>query len=175
MSDSKRISWDAYALILAEAASLRSEDPYIKVGACALNAEHMVQGVGYNGLASGKRLDSSEFWEDRDKRRIYMIHAETNCLSLCKKGEVETLAVTLLPCSQCATMIAAYGIKRVVYGEEYSRDALAKEIFRFYGIELQKIEEKDYDELPEEGQKSLSDKKRVVVDDNFFSTKKGPE
>ena len=43
---------EEYALELAKAASLRSEDPFVKVGACALNHENMVVGVGYNGLPS---------------------------------------------------------------------------------------------------------------------------
>ena len=95
----------------------------------------MVVGLGYNGLAPKKNVPSS-FWEDRDKRRAYMVHAETNCLSLCKRGEVELLAVTLLPCSYCAAMIAAYGVKEVLYAENYEQDDSAKMIFGFYNISL---------------------------------------
>ena len=129
-----RLDWEEYALSLAKTSSLRSEDPHKQVGACALNKEHMVLGLGYNGLASGKQVDSS-FWADRDSRRPYMIHAEANCLTLCRKGEVDLLAVTLLPCSHCATMIAAYGVRRVVYLEEYDKDLGGKEIFEFYNVE----------------------------------------
>ena len=135
MSEEERIDWYEYAMLLAFAAAKRSEDPYRKVGACALNKDIMVVGLGYNGLASGKEV-SPRFWDDRDKRRKYMIHAETNCLSLCKKGDVELLAVTLLPCSYCATMIASYGVKEILYHEEYENDQDAKEIFTFYNIDL---------------------------------------
>jgi dCMP deaminase len=138
-TDGNRLSWERYALNLAATASERSEDPFQKVGACALNEKHMVLALGYNGLASGKNVDDEGFWDDRDSRRVYMIHAEANCLSLCSRGEVDTLASTLLPCSSCATMIAAYGVSKVVYAEEYRRDALAKSIFDFYNIELIKI------------------------------------
>ena len=134
----ERIDWYEYAMLLAFAAAKRSEDPYRKVGACALNKDKMVVGLGYNGLASGKDVLPG-FWEDRDERRKYMIHAETNCLSLCKKGEVDLLAVTLLPCSYCATMIASYGVKEVLYHEEYENDQAAKEIFVFYNIEMLKF------------------------------------
>ena len=133
----KRIEWLEYAMILADAAAKRSEDPYKKVGACALNEDKMVIGLGYNGLASGKD-GNEEFWGDRDHRRKYMIHAETNCLSLCKKGEVDILATTLLPCSYCSTMIAAYGVKNVLYKEEYDFDTEAKKIFGFYSVNLLK-------------------------------------
>lgn len=134
----KRLSWDKYALNIAKTASERSEDPYQKVGACALNKEHMVIGVGYNGLASGKSPDG-QFWSDRDSRRRYMIHAEANCLSLFKKNEADLIAVTLLPCSHCATMIASYGIKKVIYKDTYKSDENAFEIFDFYNINLVRL------------------------------------
>ena len=129
-----RISWEQYALNIAQTASSRSEDHYVKVGACALNSHRMVVSVGYNGLASGKDV-SYDFWRNRDYRRKFMIHAEVNCLSLFKKGEAEMLATTLLPCSSCATLIASYGISKVVYTDVYERDTQALEIFDFYNIE----------------------------------------
>ena len=137
-SPATRLSWDQYALELAKTASLRSQDPYQQVGACALSHENMVLGVGYNGLAAGKDVDHS-FWKDRDNRRKYMLHAEANCLSLFKRGEARLIAVTLLPCSYCATMIAAYNIPLVIYSEEYERDVQARDIFNFYKIKLLKI------------------------------------
>ena len=135
-----RISWDKYALSIAETAAQRSEDPYRKVGACALNDQNMVVGVGYNGLASGVTMPYKNFWENRDYRRKFMIHAEANCLSLCKRGGVKLLAVTLLPCSYCATMISAYGIKEVYYKDIYEKDEQALEIFDFYLVKLIRIE-----------------------------------
>ena len=133
----RRLNWDEYALELAKTASLRSEDPYIQVGACALSSDNRVLGLGYNGLAPGKDVDE-QFWLDRDKRRPFMIHAEANCLSLFKSGECKILAVTLMPCSACATLIAGYQIKRVVYQDLY-RDEKAIEILDFYGIIHQQV------------------------------------
>ena len=52
----------------------------MKVGACALNKENMVLGLGYNGLASGAE-PTEDFWSDRDNRRNYMIHAELSKLA----------------------------------------------------------------------------------------------
>ncbi len=128
-----RTSWEQYALNIAAAAAERSEDLYQKVGACALNEKNMVVAVGYNGLAPGKDV-SYEFLRNRNYRRPFMIHAEVNCLSLTKRDEVSLLASTLLPCASCATMIAAYGIKRVVFRDFYKRDKSGLEIFDFYGI-----------------------------------------
>jgi dCMP deaminase len=133
-----RISWDLYALKIAQIAALRSEDPFKKVGACALDLSNRVVGVAYNGLASGIDV-SEEFWKDRDARRPFMIHAEINLLSLIKRGECNLLACTLLPCSSCASAIAAYGVKKVVYNEVYSRDNMALEIFKFNGIDCKQL------------------------------------
>jgi dCMP deaminase len=133
-----RLSWEEYAMKIAEVAALRSEDQFKKVGACALDFDNRVIGVAYNGLATGKNVDN-KFWLDRNERRPYMIHAEANLLSLIKRGECNLLACTLLPCSNCATMIAAYGIKKVIYSELYDHDMKAIDIFEFYGIEYKKI------------------------------------
>lgn len=136
----QRLNWEEYALELAKTASLRSEDPFRKVGACGLSHDNRVLGVAYNGLSSGKKVDEV-FWNDRDKRRPYMIHAETNLLSLFSRNECGLIAVTLLPCSSCAKMICSWNIKKVVYFEEYDNiDAFhSKEIFDFYNIELKKL------------------------------------
>ena len=134
----ERIGWSELALRLAKVAALRSEDPYIQVGACALDHSHRVIGVAYNGLAPGKKAPKN-FWLDRDKRRPYMIHAETNLLSLIKRNECKILACTLLPCSCCAAMISAYGIKHVVFEEIYNRDKNALDIFKFNGIKCEQL------------------------------------
>jgi dCMP deaminase len=134
MNTNNRISWDEYAIKIAQVASLRSEDPYKKVGACALDFSNRVIGVAYNGLAPGINV-TPEFWANREERLPYMIHAEANLLSLLRRGECKTLACTLLPCSCCASMISAYGIKRVIYLEEYKRDMRALDIFNFNDIE----------------------------------------
>ena len=133
-----RITWKEYALRMADVAKLRSEDPYMQVGACALSFDNRVLGCAYNGLAAGKDAPP-RFWDDRDERRPYMIHAETNLLSLCKHGEVKLVACTLLPCMSCAQSLAAYGVKEVVFNEVYSRDVQAYKIFEFYNIELTQI------------------------------------
>lgn len=135
-----RINWEQYALELARTASMRSEDIYCQVGACALSHDNRVLGVAYNGLKSGK-VAPHGFWDDRDKRRPYMIHAEANLLSLFQRDEAKLIAITLLPCSSCAKLICAWNIKKVIYAEEYSREDAkhSKEIFNFYGIELIKL------------------------------------
>jgi dCMP deaminase len=130
----QKISWDKHALLLAWAATRRSEDPYMKVGACALGFHNEVLGVAYNGLAPNK-IVTDDFWIDREKRRPFMIHAETNLLSRISPGQVKTIAITLQPCTGCAQAIASFGIKRVIYTLKYDFDKKGLDILDFYGIE----------------------------------------
>ncbi len=137
-----RLNWEQYAMELAKTAALRSEDPFRKVGACALSHDNRVLGVAYNGLKSGKTV-SSEFWNDRDFRRPYMIHAESNLLSLFQRNQCRLLAVTLLPCASCARLICAWNVESVIYSEEYENSDAehTKKIFDFYNVELKKTEQ----------------------------------
>jgi dCMP deaminase len=130
-----RINWDEHALLLAWAATLRSEDPYMKVGASALGFQNEVLGVAYNGLAPGKIVEEN-FWVDRNKRRPFMVHAEANLLARIKRNDVKTMAVTLQPCSCCAQSIVAHGIKKVVYTEKYDFDKGGLDILKFYDVEI---------------------------------------
>lgn len=133
-----RISWEQYALSLAKAASTRSEDPYMKVGACALGYNNRVLGVAYNGLVSGK-IVNEKFWKNRDDRRQYIVHAEQNLLSLFRRGEAKLLACTHLPCSDCAKLICSWEIPLVYYLNDYQRDLGAIPVFKFYKTTLKKI------------------------------------
>lgn len=133
-----RISWEEYALLLAREASKRSEDPFKKVGACALSYNNRVLGISYNGLVAGKKV-SNIFWHDREKRLPYIIHAEQNLLSLFKRGEARMIACTLLPCSDCARLICSWEIPLVCYLDNYNRDSGAIEIFKFYNTRLKKL------------------------------------
>jgi dCMP deaminase len=136
-----RLNWESYAMELAKTASLRSEDPFRKVGACALSHDNRVLGVGYNGLTSGKNV-SEDFWKDRDLRRPYMIHAESNLLSLFTRNQCKLIAITLLPCTSCAKLICAWNIEKVIYREEYDNieAKYTKDIFNFYKIKFEKID-----------------------------------
>jgi dCMP deaminase len=135
-----RISFIDTALATATAWSFRSEDPFKKVGCCILDAEGRVLSVGYNGLPA-KFIPEQNFWDDRDSRRKYILHAEINALSLIKRSNnAYILACTLLPCSSCATSIIAHGIKNVVYLEDYEPDQNALDIFKYYGVNVNKYE-----------------------------------
>lgn len=126
------MTWDEYAMRLAEVAASKSKDPWQKVGAVILRADSSIASIGYNGFPQGVTED----WEDREKRRLLVIHAEQNALRYTKPGEGKTLYSTLLPCNDCLKSIAAYGIKRVLYKEIYHQDPSSLIIAENLGIEL---------------------------------------
>jgi len=134
-SGSPRPLWPEYALALAKTASTRSQDPFIQVGACALRFDKSVAALGYNGSPRGVEID----WSNREERLKRVVHAEANCLCYCRPNEIELIATTLLPCSSCMTLIASYGIKKVVFNEIYKRDDFAMQLAKEFNIELIQI------------------------------------
>ncbi len=129
-----RLSIPEYAMALAHVASLRSEDPFRKVGAVALDFDNRVIGTAYNGLAPGYNA-SPDFWIDRDDRRKYMLHAEVNLCSLFTRGNVRLVACTTKPCTSCMQMLCAYGVKEVYYRDDYL-ESEADLIAKRYSIQL---------------------------------------
>ena len=127
-----RLDWRSYALKLAYVASERSEDPFMKVGACVLRPDNSVIGMGYNGAPPGVKIS----WINRDERRLKVVHAEVNALRYVKPGESSFLACTHIPCNECVRVLASYGIKEVIFNEVYSRDMSTLDIAKSFGIKL---------------------------------------
>jgi dCMP deaminase len=108
----------------------------LKVGA-VLTLNNRLIGSGYNGTPSGfKHCDELNDHLDlntmdgRNKHHSFSskfeIHSEVNAIiDMAKRGlspEGSTLYVTTAPCQDCAKLVIAAGVKRVVYAEEYDRE-----------------------------------------------------
>lgn len=133
-----RIPIDEYALRLAETAALRSEDPWRRVGACALSPDHRVIALAYNGVAPGVN-PPPEFWAQREDRLPFCLHAEQNLCALFQRGDVWLVAVTTQPCSSCLNLLVAHGVKEIVYREPYDRDGSSIEIAKFHRVVLRQL------------------------------------
>lgn len=134
---SDRLSIPRYAMALAHVASLRSEDPYRKVGAAALDFDNRVIGTAYNGLAPGFDPPAG-FWDDRKARQKFMLHAEVNLCSLFRRGEVKIVATTTMPCTACMQTLCAYGVKEIYYRDVYQASD-APEIAALYGVRIERV------------------------------------
>jgi dCMP deaminase len=122
-------------MLQAISASLRSEDPDTQVGACVICKNGDVK-VGYNGSAPGFKLPDVS----RDEKLNFAVHAEVNVLSFLRRGDADTIYITISPCVSCTLNIIAHGIKRIVYLKEYHRCQKFKDTCNYYGIKYEQIE-----------------------------------
>lgn len=129
------MNWGQYALELAKTASLKSKDPWVKVGCCLLRHDFSVGALGYNGFPAGMKED----WSNREERRKFVVHAESNALRYVKPNECYLAASTLLPCNDCLKNLASYGIRQIVYKDIYQFDKSTLELVEKFGIELKQI------------------------------------
>jgi dCMP deaminase len=139
MEHQQRLPIPQYVMTLAHAAALRSEDPYRKVGAAALDADNRVIGTAYNGLYPGFTA-TDDFWKNREGRQKYMLHAEINLCSLIKRGEAKIVACTTMPCTSCMQALCAHGVKKIYYAKPYAKSE-APAIAKMYGVELIQIDD----------------------------------
>ncbi len=119
------LSWDEYFMGIALLSGMRSKDPQTQVGACIVNEDNRIVGIGYNGFPRG--CDDHEFPWEREGEFIntkypYVVHAEQNAiLNSTTKLKNCRLYVSLFPCHECAKYIIQSGIVEIVYmSDKYS-------------------------------------------------------
>jgi len=70
------ITWDDYFMSIAHLSALRSKDPSTQVGACIVNSNNRIVGIGYNGFPAGCDDDalpwSREAESDLDTKYPYV-------------------------------------------------------------------------------------------------------
>ena len=138
------LSWDAYFMSMAHLSALRSKDPNTQVGACIVNKDKRVVGLGYNGFPRGCEDDLFPWNREGkflDTKYPYVVHAELNAiLNSIQNLDGCTIYVSLFPCNECAKAIIQSGIKCVVYhSDKYNGtegNVASKKMFRDAGIEL---------------------------------------
>ena len=145
----EHISWDEYFMGVAMLSSMRSKDPNTQVGACIVNKDKRIVGVGYNGFPTG--CSDDELPWDREGAWLetkypYVCHAELNAILNSIGGNLQgcTLYVALFPCNECAKAIIQAGIKKVVYlSDKYSESdstKASKHMLSQAGVEFQPLE-----------------------------------
>ena len=127
--------------------SYRSKDPNTKVGACIVNQNKRIIGIGYNGFPRGCSDDLYP-WEREgeflETKYPYVVHAEPNAiLNSTNNLEGATLYVSLFPCNECMKLIIQSGIKEIVYlSDKYDQtpsDIASKKMADSAGITYRKI------------------------------------
>jgi dCMP deaminase len=100
---------------------MRSKDPSTQVGACIVNGDKRIVGIGYNGFPRGCSDDLLP-WDRTaestlDTKYPYVCHAEVNAVLNKNSADVTgcSLYVALFPCNECAKIVIQSGIKEVIY------------------------------------------------------------
>lgn len=114
-------------MALALLSGQRSKDPSTQVGACVVNAQHKVVGVGYNGFPWGCSDDILP-WDREgaylDTKYPYVCHAELNAVLNAISHDLSgcRIYVALFPCNECTKVIVQSGIKEIIYLSDKYRD-----------------------------------------------------
>ena len=143
------LSWERYFMGVAILSSMRSKDPNTQVGACIVNKQNRIIGIGYNGLPVG--LSDDDFpWNNQgeflETKYPYVVHAEPNAiLNSIEKLDGATIYVILFPCNECAKLIIQSGIKEIVYlSDKYDNaefDIASKKMLNAAKVSYRKIPE----------------------------------
>ncbi len=141
------ISWDKYFMGVAVLSAMRSKDPNTQVGACIVNQQKRIVGIGYNGLPYG--CEDNDFpWDNKgdylNTKYPYVVHAEPNAiLNSISSLDGCTIFVTLFPCNECTKLIIQSGIKEIVYMddkyENTESDIAAKKMLDAAKVKYRKV------------------------------------
>ncbi len=107
---------------IAVLSSYRSKDPKTQNGACIVDRNKKIIGIGYNGLPRGCDDNDPDFWADDDtdilrSKHTYVVHAEKNAIYNCMAHDMNgaTMYMTQFPCNTCAQAIIQVGISTIIY------------------------------------------------------------
>lgn len=142
------INWDDYFMGIAILSSMRSKDPNTQVGACIVNEDKRIVGVGYNGLPKGCEDDDFPWEREGDyleTKYPYVCHAELNAiLNSIKSLRNCSIYVALFPCNECSKAIIQSGIKEIVYlSDKYNgtnENKASKKMLNAAGVKYRKLE-----------------------------------
>ncbi|KAJ7404772.1 Deoxycytidylate deaminase [Pitangus sulphuratus] len=145
------LEWPEYFMAVAFLSAQRSKDPSSQVGACIVNSENKIVGIGYNGMPNGcsddvlpwtrtatNRLDTkypyvsgfTGYEKVCGQHTMGMVeavcHAELNAIMNKNSADVKgcSMYVALFPCNECAKLIIQAGIKEVIFMSDKYHDTI---------------------------------------------------
>ena len=152
MKKEKYMSWDSYFMSIALLSSYRSKDPKTQNGACIVDGNKKIIGIGYNGLPRGCDDNDPDYWADDDNdilrsKHTYVVHAEKNAIYNCMAHDMNgaTMYMTQFPCNTCAQAIVQVGITNIIFTsrkEHHSgMNQAVEKMFRDAGVEAKSFSE----------------------------------
>ncbi len=138
----RRPTWDQYFMATAVLIASRSNCERLHVGCVVVTSgerKNRIVAAGYNGFLPGAPHTSRL----RDGHEQATVHAEQNAISdAARRGSsVEGCVayITHYPCINCAKILAAAGIAKVKYHEDYHNDPLVTQILADAGVAVAKL------------------------------------
>jgi dCMP deaminase len=146
----ERPTFDEYFLNIAFDVSLRSDDPDIRHGSVIVTSQNHIIGTGYNATIRGS--DKSKIpYKIRDKKRLWMIHAEENAILNCTTNPLtiggSKIYITGTPCVNCLQRIINFGINEIIYAkrvgsitENDETNKMRQDIILMSGIKIREFD-----------------------------------
>ena len=137
-------------MCVAHLSALRSKDPNTQVGACIVNDDNVIVGIGYNGLPNGWSDDEfpwGNVGETLDTKYAFVVHAELNAILNSYSSLKDcTIYVSLFPCNECAKAIIQSGITKIIYEDDKyaATDAVkaSKRMLKAANVEIEQLDQK---------------------------------
>eukprot|EP01147_Barroeca_monosierra_P003232 gene3232-5942_t len=118
------LQWEDYFMAVAFLASKRSKDPDYQVGACIVNRENKIVGIGYNGMPRGCQDDSMP-WHKTGQTPLetkfpYVCQAAMNSILNRNSSNIRDCRIYMMqfPDSESTKLIIQSGIREIIYFEE---------------------------------------------------------
>ncbi len=157
------ISWDEYFMGIAMLSAKRSKDPSTQVGACIVDKDNKIVGIGYNGFPIGCSDDNLPWQREGSEHNAtkypYVVHAEANAiLNSTKDLHGARIYVDLFPCNECAKLIIQSGIKEVIFLSDKYKETdsvkASRKMFNLSGVRERQL---------------IVESKKIILDFNHSS------
>jgi dCMP deaminase len=156
VSETPRLPWDQYFMLICRVVAQRSTCARAAVGAVIV-LDRTILATGYNGAPAGMPHctevgclvhTSTDPDGETEENCFRTIHAEINAIAQAAKNGVSIrgsdIYITHSPCFHCVKVLINTGIRRVCFEKPYKLERV-EEAVRQGGIELQRI---DMSEVP---------------------------
>lgn len=127
----------------------RSKDPVTQVGACIVNSDKRIVGMGYNGMPNNCSDDAFPWGKGETtdtNKKLFVCHAELNAIVNKIQADIRgcEIYVTRFPCNECTKLIVQSGLKKVTYYSDKGFiepvEQASKRMLEANNVELKKYE-----------------------------------
>lgn len=126
------LSWDEYFMSVAFLSSLRSVEKNLRGGACIVNQDNRIVGIGYCGIPRG--MDGTPPNSDS---KYFVCHSIMNAILNKNQYDIRGCRIysTRYPCNECAKLIIQAGMNRVTFSSGKINEA-SQMLFTLAGVSV---------------------------------------